>query len=416
MTNTDLERAIWSLGCTVPGLSVFDVDPGQPDGRTVVTWSDTPPLRGPRWPEEARRALDALPSGGLLAGYIGYEAGRECERMPERSARSLLPEVHLRPTPGHVCHHADTGHWTTHGTEAFQRQARALLDRPHKAPPQVAGAPHRPLSGPADRYLDAVRSALGEIHDGEVYQVNLAWEARAPALPRPLATWLALRADNPARRGAFVQLDQARAVASNSPELFLELTRDAHGLRATSVPIKGTTRVADGHAGRHHLATSEKERAELTMIVDMVRNDLGRVARTGAVTAGPRILTVCGDLVHAEQAVHAHIRPGLDALDVVQAAFPPGSVTGAPKVRAMSLIHALEPVPRGVYTGAMGFFAADGTTHLNVAIRTLTCTPEHTSFHVGAGIVADSVPAAEWHETRAKGHRIHAVVSAALRP
>jgi len=407
--------ALRSLGPHVPHLSVFDIDPDATSGYTVVTWSPHAPIRGPKWSDDARTALERLPEGGLLVGYLGYEAGRWCERMPHPDQPRPLPDVHLRPTDGHLRYHTATGRWTTHGTPAFQAQARTLLAAAQMGPlPSPLQSPE-PLSGPRQAYRAAVRHALSQIHDGEVYQVNLAWEARTHPLPHPLSAWLALRHHNPARRGAFIQVDHHHAVLSNSPELFLHVFHSEGGLAVRSIPIKGTVRASEGPAGRDHLEASEKERAELTMIVDLVRNDLGRVAPWGGVRAGPRVLHTCGDLVHAEQEVVATLRTGLDAIDAVQAAFPPGSVTGAPKVRAMSLIHALEAHPRGVYTGAIGFFAPDGTAHLNVAIRTITCTPHHTGFHIGAGIVADSDPDAEWEETRAKGGRIHAVLATATR-
>ena len=151
---------------------------------------------------------------------------------------------------------------------------------------------------------------------------------------------------------------------------------------------------------------SEKERAELTMIVDLVRNDLGRIAKTGTVRAQPRQLRSCGDLLHAEQIVSAELKPELDALDVVAATFPPGSVTGAPKVAAMEIIHRLESAPRGVYTGAIGLFEDDGSAHLNVAIRTATIQNQRARFHIGAGIVADSEPDREWEETLSKGRAL----------
>ncbi|HCH64850.1 MAG TPA: hypothetical protein DFR83_18740 [Deltaproteobacteria bacterium] len=414
MNGIPVQLAILKLGRSVPNLAVFDLEPTSPDGQTVVTWGDYPPIQTSAFKQPAREAIGDLPPGGLLAGYLSYEAGATCERMPAPVHPPRLPVVHLRPTEGHLVYHHGSQEWAVHGTARFRDQAEALLQPPYSTPPRPALPTPTPLQGPAERFTDAVQTALAHIHSGEVYQVNLAWEASSPPLASPLETWLELRQHNPARRGAYVQVDPGTAVLSNSPETYLDvLPAPSSALCARSVPIKGTVRLADGASGREHLATSPKERAELTMIVDMVRNDLGRVADWGSVTTGPRTLTVCGDLIHAEQVVEATMRAGLDALDAIEASFPPGSVTGAPKVRAMELIRALEPVPRGVYTGAIGFFTATGTARFNVAIRTITCTQSASSYHLGAGIVADSVPSAEWRETRAKGNRIHAVLSAA---
>ena len=142
------------------------------------------------------------------------------------------------------------------------------------------------------------------------------------------------------------------------------------------------------------------------MIVDLVRNDLHRVAARAGVRAGPRMIVRAGDLWHAEQRVRAVLQRSKDAIDAVVACFPPGSVTGAPKVEAMRVIHALEPEPRGVYTGAIGFLADGGEAHLNVAIRTATVQGGLARFHVGAGLVADSKPELEWAETLAKGRAL----------
>jgi len=171
------------------------------------------------------------------------------------------------------------------------------------------------------------------------------------------------------------------------------------------MPIKGTT--TRGITGaRELLENSEKERAELTMITDLVRNDLGRVARPGSVHTSARRIRTCGDLLHAEQEISARLSPGKDALDLLEASFPPGSVTGAPKVRAMEIIHELEDGPRGAYTGSIGSFFDDGSAHLNVAIRTATVCGGVGRFHVGAGIVADSDPDREWEETLSKGRAL----------
>lgn len=150
------------------------------------------------------------------------------------------------------------------------------------------------------------------------------------------------------------------------------------------------------------------------MIVDLVRNDLGRVARPGTVRTGERTVRRCGDLWHAEQRVSARLRPDRDAVDAFAAAFPPGSVTGAPKVRAMQVIHDLEAGPRGPYTGALGVWFDDGSARTSVLIRAAQLGPEGARYHVGAGIVADSDPDREWRETCAKGSALGAALAGAV--
>jgi anthranilate/para-aminobenzoate synthase component I len=248
-------------------------------------------------------------------------------------------------------------------------------------------------------YTQGVREILKHVGAGNVYQVNLAWEETGIPIQDAAGAWLKVRLENPAARGCYLR-QMGVEIVSNSPELFLQVDPTSRTVR--SIPIKGTAALAGGEQARIDLEHSPKERAELTMIVDLVRNDLGRVSVPGTVRAKNRIVRQCGDLWHAEQEVSAELAQGADAVSAVTAAFPPGSVTGAPKVRAMEVINQLEASPRGVYTGAIGWFADGGGAHLNVAIRTATVIDGFARFHVGAGIVAESQPENEWTETLAK--------------
>ncbi|NOY25297.1 MAG: anthranilate synthase component I family protein [Oligoflexia bacterium] len=254
------------------------------------------------------------------------------------------------------------------------------------------------------RALPGRCSAGAGAHRG-FYQVNLAWPLDLPAVDDPIGAWLALRKANPAREGALLRHPDAW-VLSNSPERYLHLERTGQGLQLSSAPIKGTVPRDGGKAALELLRSSPKERAELTMIVDLVRNDLGRIAAPGTVRAEARTLRACGDLWHAEQVVRATARPGLDAWDVVAASFPPGSVTGAPKVAAMKVIAELEGRPRGLYTGAIVALGDNGEGWLSVVIRTATISGGRAQVFVGAGIVADSKPEAEWRETLAKARAL----------
>jgi anthranilate/para-aminobenzoate synthase component I len=150
------------------------------------------------------------------------------------------------------------------------------------------------------------------------------------------------------------------------------------------------------------LEADPKERAELTMIVDLVRNDLGRVCAPGSVRAGPRQLSALPTLSHAAQSVFGQLQPGLDPFDLLSASFPPGSVTGAPKVAAMATIHALEEAPRGAYCGAWGFITDHGDAELAVSIRVAQVLGDEARVHVGCGVVADSDPDRELDETTLK--------------
>jgi len=254
-----------------------------------------------------------------------------------------------------------------------------------------------------EKGVDVIREAIAA---GDVYQVNLCRVLSAPvAGPSDIVPLFdALSAAHPAPHAALVSLpDHGVHVASASPERFLR--RD--GGRVESRPIKGTA------ADRRDLAGSAKDRAENVMIVDLVRNDLGRVCEWGSVTVDAlcRIETHPG-LVHLVSTVSGRLRPGVGWADVFEATFPPGSVTGAPKLAALDHIAQLEPVSRGVYCGAVGFVDADaGVGDLNVAIRTFWIDGDRLRFGTGAGITWDSDPVAEWEETELKASRLLAVAA-----
>lgn len=424
MTSADIGTV--NLSCLIQaaeglnGLAVLDLGKRW----TVVTWGSGEALPpSPDWRDAARALLRPvsarpdLPFSGGLVGWIGYEAGATLERMPAPRSPAPLPALCLWRADGALCWDRLEDRWTLGGAPTFCAEAEALLQRASRLPSPAPLLPSdqiwedRPREPTRARYEQSVRAVLEHIRAGDVYQVNIAWEQAGLPLADPIAVWLALRAANPARRNALLRRDGATVIC-NSPELYLAVRRRGARLVARSVPIKGTADARQGEAARAALRESAKERAELTMIVDLVRNDLGRVAATGGVQAGRRRVVRCGDLWHAEQQVRALLRRDVDALDAIAASFPPGSVTGAPKVEAMKIIHALEPGPRGLYTGAIGFLADGGEAHLNVAIRTATVLDGHARFHVGAGLVADSDPAREWAETLAKGRSLARWLSA----
>lgn len=398
----------------------------------MLTWGAGPAVSpGPGWIEAARALIQPraarpdLPFSGGLVGWLGYEAGRAVERMPAPRGPTPLPDLCLWRVEGALCLDRRRGALHVGGSPAFVAEAEEVIgsevvgsDLNHKLFPDRPAPPPTPAAGweavsrdeLRQAYEEGVRQVLEAIRAGDVYQVNLAWEQNGVPVADALGAWLALRAANPARRGAYLRREGAEIV-SNSPELYLRVRRRGARLLAWSAPIKGTADARGGEAARQDLLESEKERAELTMIVDLVRNDLGRVAVAGGVRASAREVVRCGDLWHAEQVVRARLRRGKDALDAIAASFPPGSVTGAPKVEAMKVIHRLEVVPRGVYTGAIGFLADGCEAHLNVAIRTATVMNGRARFHVGAGLVADSVPEREWAETLAKGRALARALS-----
>jgi len=258
-----------------------------------------------------------------------------------------------------------------------------------------------------------VEHAQRYISAGDIYQVNLSypWHASWPQDADALALYLKLRAVSPAPHAAFMKL-AGTTVLSASPELFLRM----QGSRIATRPIKGTrprfaNDPARDAAAVRELTASPKERAELLMITDLERNDLGQVCEFGSV-AVPELWRVesFAQVFHLVSTVTGTLRPHVDHVDAFRACFPGGSITGAPKKRASEIISELEPHPRGLYTGAIGWFGFDGRSQWNIAIRTAVQKDDQISFHVGSGIVADSIPQHEYEETL---HKAAGILAAA---
>ena len=249
-------------------------------------------------------------------------------------------------------------------------------------------------------FLRRVARAQEYIAAGDIYQVNLAHRFTAPwPGGDPFAFYCALRCASPAPHAAFLA-QNGRAVLSSSPELFLRI----RGRHIVTRPIKGTRprhadAVADAGSAEELLA-SAKENAELLMITDLERNDLGQVCEFGSVAVTEMLKLECFEQVfHLVSTVEGRLRAEVDPVTALRACFPGGSITGAPKKRAREIIAELEPEPRGLYTGALGYFGFNGESQFAIAIRTVVIENGAAHFHVGAGIVADSDPDREWQET-----------------
>jgi para-aminobenzoate synthetase component 1 len=259
-------------------------------------------------------------------------------------------------------------------------------------------------------YEAGVDSVRQQIARGEIYQANLTRRLEAPFDGDPWQPYRRLRTGDPSLFSAFLDLGPSpetgrpRALLSASPEPFLSV--DPDGLVKTD-PIKGTRprgrdRTEDRALARELLASS-KDRAENVMIVDVLRNDLGRVCRPGSVRV-PRLcrLERTAAVQHLVSTVTGVLAEGRDAFDLLAASFPGGSITGAPKIRAMEILERLEPVRRGPYTGALGWLGPDGAMQTSILIRTFVADGRRLTLHVGGGITWKSDPAAEWRETVAK--------------
>jgi para-aminobenzoate synthetase component I len=364
---------------------------------------------------EAFDALDILPPG-WWAGFLTYELGRAVERVtPRHSADGLrfpsLPDLVLARFPARLVVDPRSGRYVVTG----RGPARELLVRAAEfasAEPQLPCSPalRRWRSSMCqDAFERGVATILAHIAAGDCYQVNLTRRLTCEQSADPVALLAALEQRNPSPHGALLRLHGAPglppvAVVSASPERFLAW----RGLDVETRPIKGTG--ADPDA----LAKSAKDRAENVMIVDLARNDLGRVCEPGSVVV-PALCAVEAHpgLHHLVSTVRGRIRTGVGTGALVRAMFPPASVTGAPKPRVMQIIEDLEPVPRGVYCGAVGWIDTERECgDLNVAIRTFTIAGGTTHLGAGAGIVADSELAAEWSETELKAARLLAAAGA----
>ena len=269
-------------------------------------------------------------------------------------------------------------------------------------------APQHPLPGfpgvtsnfSRDGYEAAVRRAVEYVHAGDCFQVNISQRLLAPLREHPLELYGRLRRLNPAPFAAYFDLGDFQ-ILSASPERFLRVHPDGE---VETRPIKGTRprgRTPEEDAALvRDLATSPKDRAENVMIVDLLRNDIGKVCEYGSVRV-PRVCEVetFRFVHHLVSEVRGKLRPGLGPLDLLAAAFPGGSVTGAPKVRAMEIIAELEPTARGPYCGCLGWVGFDGAMDTNILIRTFTAGRGWVQFPVGGGVVADSDPAREYEET-----------------
>jgi len=362
------------------------------------------------------------PFAGGMIGFFGYDLAPLLERLPRKAPPdSRLPDVRfaLYDTAlliDHATGRAELAGFDLlrEGRDALRRRVaswRKGLERPADEP-KVPSASTEPTSNfSRDDYLAAVGRALEYIAAGDVFQVNLAQRFEANTAADPLALYLRLRRQSPAPFGAFLRWGDL-AIVGNSPEWFLRTRGD----QVVTRPIKGTRPRGPDPADDARLAAelveSPKDRAELTMIVDLERNDLGRVATYGTVrVAEPMAVESFATVHHLVATIEARLRPGLGPIDLIRATFPGGSITGAPKIRAMQIIDELEPTRRGLYTGAVGYFSAGGASAFNVAIRTLVVEGRRVHYQVGGAIVADSDPAAEYEETLHKGRALRELLA-----
>ena len=357
----------------------------------------------------------APPFCGGLVGVLGYDLARGIERLPVRARDDLgLPCVHLHAVDSVIAfdHERHEIRLCAPAPGEISR-LRALLAAARS--PSRPGPPGSTLTAmPFAAYELLVERILAAISRGEVYEVNLTHRLSGPC-SSALDLYLRLRADAPVPRNLYLDAG-GFALVGATPETFLTVDGDRVVI---TCPIKGTRPRADDvdadAALAHELWTSPKDRAENVMIVDLARNDLSRVCLPGSVTVPSLLAVESHPTVHQlVSTVRGRLAPQFDVFDLLEATFAPGSMTGAPKVRAMELIEQLEPVRRGPYAGAIGWIAPDGTCDLSVVIRTAVVTGGTAHLHVGGAIVADSVASSEYEESLVKARTVAAALGATI--
>jgi len=371
-----------------------------------------------------RKGLEGIPFSGGAIGYFAYDLGRRLERLPQLARDDeQLPELAVGIYDwALVVDHQRRCSWLAGWDgDLLQRWHERLvvaaagidLEAMKRGGPDGAADGGFRVTGEVrpnmsrNDYLDAIAQIQHYIREGDCYQVNFARRFSAPAEGAPWHAYLRLRQLNPAPFSAYLNTPRCQ-VMSSSPESFLRLQ---DGLVETR-PIKGTApRDADPVRDRRlarELETSTKDRAENLMIVDLLRNDLGRVCVPGSIEVPDLFMVESYARVHhLVSRVRGRLAPGQDALSLLRACFPGGSITGAPKVRAMEIIEQLEPQRRGVYCGAIGYIGFDGNMETNIAIRTLVHGDGCIRLWAGGGIVQDSDPELEYEES---GHKASALL------
>ncbi len=374
-------------------------------------------------------------SGGLV-GYFGYETIRYIEpklafgRAPTKPDPLETPDILLMASEDVLVFDNLRGRLLlivlidpaapdalSLGERRLDRLAERLRNTPTPRPPAPRGRAVEEadfVSGFTEEgFKVAVARCKDYIVDGDVMQVVLSQRLSIPYHASPLDLYRALRGLNPSPYMYFLDFDTFQVVGS-SPEILVRLEDDLVTVR----PIAGTRprgcNEAEDCALEAELLADPKERAEHLMLIDLGRNDAGRVSQTGSVCVTDRmVIERYSHVMHIVSNVTGHLRPGLSAMDVLRATFPAGTVSGAPKVRAMEIIDELEPVKRGVYSGAVGYWAWNGNMDTAIAIRTAVIKDGTLHIQAGAGIVYDSVPESEWQETLNKGRAVFRAVSLA---
>jgi len=348
---------------------------------------------------------------------LSYDAGRSIERLPTLAETDpQLPDVVFAEYPAYLQSKAQTGPWKLFASnrEAAHRLVEGLRTTPVPELPTPLEHVFEERTDWAD-YAKGIENVLQSIRAGDLYQANIARRIEAPmATSLAPALYFRMRQSNPAAYGTLWCIGEESWIASSSPECLF--TYEAESRSAHSYPIKGTRArgktVEEDQKLEQELKSDPKELAEHVMIVDLVRNDLGRVCEAGSVQvqafAEPYSLPTVHHLVSDIQGT---LDDSADLVDLILALFPGGSITGAPKIAAMEKIEAVERVRRGFYTGSIGIIEPEGSAHFNILIRTCVAHADKLYYQTGGGIVADSTPEREWEETCTKAQALTSLLS-----
>lgn len=405
---------------------------GSPIGRIVTDRTGT-------WYESLTKGKERLSQDPFLAvsshlassrywhaGFLSYELLHSIEEVPRSDEASDIPELLFYEYAEMIEHREgetfailetidteDSPSWRYH-----EDTLHTAISKPpsHREMPSLSLESLTEELSPFSNFTrEHYRSKIEEIKEGirrgEVYQVNLSQSFNLPFHGDPAEVFLTLTQADPPPRSAFIRYRWREDVISHisaSPELYFEVS----GATVRCLPIKGTRRranlIEEDRELKKELLESEKDWSELAMIVDLVRNDLGKISVIGSVEVIEHAaLHTYATLHHLVSEIRARLPPSMTVMDVVKAMFPCGSITGAPKIAAMKVISKLEGTPRGIFSGALGWISPDGDSHFNVAIRTATVKNERFSFHTGGGIVIDSEPDAEYEETLVKAKTLY---------
>jgi len=354
------------------------------------------------------RAFAHLPFRGGWFLYLGYELLQGLEpTVPPRPPATDFPLAAVIRMPAAVMVNRRSGDTWLFAEAGYAALLNVLEEDVTglKAGPALFATLCDLHEAPAQDFLEGVAQIQRYIRAGDTFQVNLSrrWHGSVHSDAPALALYQALRRSNPAPFSGLARLTPEHTIVSSSPERLVQVQASMAHTR----PIAGTHPRHSDHRQdaqtRAALAAHPKERAEHVMLVDLERNDLGRVCVPGSVRVAELMAVSSYTYVHhIESTVVGRLRAGITPIQVIRALFPGGTITGCPKVRTMQIIRELEATPRHAYTGSMGYLNRDGDMDLNILIRTIMVAGEHISFSAGAGIVADSDPLAELHETRAK--------------